>query len=119
VSQGSEETVRLVRAAQSGDQRSIEALFERYLPRVRQIVALRLGYRTRDFAVHDDLVQEALVRAFRGLDRYEERSEGTFRNWVATCVANTVRNWFRDEKAARRGGGRAGGDQPAWPRAVR
>jgi RNA polymerase sigma factor (sigma-70 family) len=84
----------------------MEALFERYLPRVRQIVALRLGYGWRRFAAYEDLVQEALLRVFQKLDRFEERPEGTFRNWVAVCVANSVRNSLRNENPARPGGGR-------------
>ncbi len=44
-------TTCLVLAAQGGDRDALEGLFRRYLPRVRQIVALRLGYSLRDFAV--------------------------------------------------------------------
>lgn len=99
-------TIDLVRAAQGGNRGAMEALFERYLPRVRQIVALRLGYGWRRFAAYEDLVQEALLRVFQKLDRFEERPEGTFRNWVAVCVANSVRNSLRNENPARPGGGR-------------
>ncbi len=84
----------------------MEELFARYLPRVRQIVALRLGYRPSDFANHEDIVQEALLTAFKNLDHYEERSEATFRNWVSQCVANTTRDYFRRATAEKRGGGR-------------
>jgi RNA polymerase sigma-70 factor, ECF subfamily len=99
-------TIDLVRAAQAGDRGAIEALFERYLPRVRQIVALRLGYGWRRLSVYEDLVQEAMLRVFQKLDRFEERPEGTFRNWVAVCVANSVRNSLRKESPPRPGGAR-------------
>ena len=103
---GFEETEHLVRSAQRGDAEAVEDLFRRYLPRVRQIVALRLGYRQTDFSTFEDLVQEALLRVFENLDKYQQSSEGGFRNWVATCVGNTVRNCLRDARAAKRGGGR-------------
>lgn len=96
----------LVRRAQDGDSSAVEKLFARYLPRVRQIVALRLRYRSSDFSTIEDHVQDALLRVFENLDHYEESSEGRFRNWIATCVANSVRNDLRDARAAKRGGGR-------------
>lgn len=101
-----ERTISLVREAQKGDRQAMEKLFARYLPRVRQLVALRLGFRPSDFALHEDVVQEALLKTFKNLDRYEERSEATFRDWISKCVANAVRDHFRRVKADKRGGGR-------------
>lgn len=43
-------TVSLVKKAQDGDRQAMEDLFVRYLPRVRQIVALRLGMPPSAFA---------------------------------------------------------------------
>src|SRR5262245_38872233 len=51
-----ETTLRLVRGAQAGDRVALEALFERYLPRVQRIVSLRLGCPLKDFAGYEDLV---------------------------------------------------------------
>ena len=98
-------TISLVRDAQSGDRRALDDLFARYLPRVRQIVALRLGFRPSAFGSHEDIVQETLLKTFQNLDRYEERSEATFRNWISQCVANAVRDHFRRATAEKRGGG--------------
>ena len=101
-----ETTMSLVHAAQEGDRGALEDLFTRYVPRVRQIVALRLGYRLNDFADGEDLVQEALLDIFQNLDRFEETNECTFRNWLAVCVANSVRQHFRKAGAKKRGGGK-------------
>jgi len=98
---GGPATIDLVRAAQGGDRGAVDALFSRYLPRVRQIVALRLGCGWRQFAAYEDLVQDALLRVFRKLDNFEERPEGAFRNWVAVCVVNSVRNSLRREPSQR------------------
>jgi len=100
------ETIALVRSAQGGDRDALEALFARYLPRVRQIVAFRLGRRPRDLVEHEDLVQDALLKAFSNLELYEERSEASFRNWIATCVMNTIRDHFRRSGAKKRGQGK-------------
>ena len=87
-------TISLVREAQGGKSEAMEELFARYLPRVRQIVALRLGRRPSDFANHEDIVQEALLNTFRKLDQYEERSEATFRNWVSQNFQQSSSIWM-------------------------
>ncbi len=99
-------TLRLLRNARAGDRQSLEDLFTRYLPKIRQIVALRLGYPLRDFAVYEDLVQEAILRAFEKLDTFKEMSEGTFYNWISSCVLTAVNLHFRKEGAQKRGGGK-------------
>ena len=101
-----ETTIHLVRDAQKGDRRALEELFRRYLPRVRQIVALRLGFRPSQFDQHEDIVQEALLDTFRNLEHFQERSESTFRNWVSQCVVNAIRMHFRREGAQKRGAGK-------------
>ena len=99
-------TVSLVRAAQGGDEPSLEELFTRYLPRVRHIVALRTGKRVRQFVGLDDIVQEVLLKVFRGLDRFEQRTEGSFRNWLAVCVECEIRDQRRRADAKKRGAGK-------------
>ena len=98
-------TTLLVRAAQAGDAAAREALFARYLPRVRQIVALRMGRRLRQIIEIDDVVQEVLLDAFKGLKSFEPRSEGSFRNWLARCVEREIVDSVRTETRKKRGGG--------------
>ena len=81
-----EATLELVGAAQKGDRSALEALFERYLPRVRQIVAVRMGRRLNQVVEFDDIAQDVLLKVFQGLDRFEQKSEGSFRNWLANCA---------------------------------
>lgn len=98
-------TLRLVHAAQAGESQALNALFERYLPRTRRIVACRMGWRLAQLEDHEDLVQAALLRVFEGFDRFEARSEAAFRHWLAHCVECTIRNAARDAKRLKRGGG--------------
>ncbi len=95
-------TESLVEAAQAGDRVSLESLFARYLPRVRHLVALRLGYTINDFMEFEDLVQDALLDVFRNLSKFEEQSDARFCNWLAVCVANTLKEHFRRGKAKKR-----------------
>jgi RNA polymerase sigma-70 factor (ECF subfamily) len=96
----------LVDAAKGGDRRALENLFARYLPRVRQIVALRLGRRQHQFLEDDDVVQEILFTVFQDLERFEHKSEGSFRNWIAKCVECKIVDLARNAEAKKRGGGK-------------
>lgn len=101
-----EQTALQVRAAQDGSKSAMESLFERYLPRVHAIVAARLGKRLRSLVEVEDVVQEAMHLAICSLERFEHRTEGAFRSWLATCIENAIRNESRKHAAAKRGAGR-------------
>jgi len=83
-------------------------LFERYLARVRRIVALRMGRRLRDLHDVDDLVQEALLGVFLSMKGMKQLSGGAFRNFVARCVQNEIFDALRRARAEKRGGGGRG-----------
>jgi len=89
----------LVQAAQLGDRKALEELFSRYLPRVRRIVALRLGCSESFINDHEDVVQEAMLAAFRSLPGCRNNTEGSFRNWLARCVENRILNLYRKHRS--------------------
>ena len=101
-----ESTNGLVRRAQKGDTRALEDLFSRYLPRVRQIVALRTGQKLRQMLELDDIVQEVLLKLLRGLERFEAKSEGSFRHWLARCAECEIVDRARHLDRKKRGGDR-------------
>jgi RNA polymerase sigma factor (sigma-70 family) len=101
-----ERTISLLRAARAGDAEARERLFARYLPRVRQIVALRIGKRLRQLGEIEDIVQEVLLKILGGLEQLEPRSEAHLRNWLARCVENQVIDHARGLSREKRGGGR-------------
>lgn len=96
----------LVQAAQSGDDAALEDLFARYLPRVRRIVAGRMQATLRELADVEDVVQDTLLDAFRGLRGFDYASTGAFCNWLARSVQNKLSDRGRRTMAAKRGGGR-------------
>jgi RNA polymerase sigma-70 factor (subfamily 1) len=100
------QTAEQVRAAKEGSPSALDELFTRYLPEVRAIVAARMGKRLRELADQEDLVQESMRAAIAGLERFEHRSEGSFRHWLAVCVENAVRQEARRLNARKRGAGR-------------
>ncbi len=98
-------SIRLVLAIQDGDANAMDELLERHLPRVRQVVSLRMGYRLSQLLDHEDVVQGVMLRVIGGIDRFEHRGEGSFRNWLARCVEHELIDALRGAQREKRGGG--------------
>jgi len=80
-----------VARARAGDLDAYEVLVAQYTaPAHRAAVLLGAG------AEADDVVQEALVKAYRQLSRY--RGESGFRPWLLAIVANETRNLHRSRR---------------------
>ena len=71
---------------QNGDQRAAEALYNEYREAVFRLAYLLLG----DAAEAEEAAQDAFVRAYLALDRFDE--ERPFRPWLLSIVANLARN---------------------------
>ena len=81
----SESDEQLVAAwRQAGDRGALEALANRHLATVRRMVHSM----TLDDGMADDLAQEVLLRAFRGLASFGGRSR--FTTWLYRITMNTV-----------------------------
>jgi RNA polymerase sigma-70 factor, ECF subfamily len=83
----------LVARARRGDAAAFEALVRRHQRRV-YAVALRI---VRAHDVADDVSQEAFVRAWRSLDRFE--TGRPFASWVCRIAANLAINHVRSPRA--------------------
>jgi RNA polymerase sigma-70 factor (ECF subfamily) len=86
--------VQLVRLAQRGDGRAFQALFQKHRRRVTHHVERLV--RSRSDA--DDLVQEAFIRAWRGLRAF--RGQSTFYSWLYRIATSVALAFLR--RAARR-----------------
>jgi RNA polymerase sigma-70 factor (ECF subfamily) len=93
--EASREADTLVQAARKGDPRAFEALVKRYRHR---IFALAL-HMTGSPSDADDITQDAFVRAFRNMDRFEGRSE--FFTWLYRIALNRALNVRRDQARRR------------------
>lgn len=80
----------LVEAARAGDPRAFEGLVKKYRHR---IYALAL-HMTGSPSDADDITQDAFVRAFRNIHRFEGRSE--FFTWLYRIALNRALNVRRD-----------------------
>jgi RNA polymerase sigma factor (sigma-70 family) len=67
----------------------------RYLPRLRTWASGRLPGRSRSLLETGDLVQEALLRTLKGLDRIQVRGRGGFQAYVRAAILNRIRDEIR------------------------
>src|ERR1700679_2427700 len=85
--------VATVVAAQRGDRRALDVLAAAYLPLVYNVV----GRAMNGHPDVDDVVQETMLRAVRGLG--ELRDPAAFRSWLVAIAIRQVRDSYRDRLA--------------------
>src|ERR1700691_3944458 len=85
--------VRTVIAAQAGDARALDNLLTRYLPPIYTIVGRGLS----GHADVDDVVQETMLRAVRGLG--DLRDPAAFRSWLVAVAIRQMRDHYRARQA--------------------
>ena len=100
------DTIVLIRRHKGGDRQALDELFRRYSERVRRIVRIRMGAFLRSRAEVEDVVQETLLRAFQGLEGYQEREDAKLIDWMARIAENALRNLYQHEHAQKRDAGR-------------
>lgn len=106
-----ESTMDLLIRARAGDHEAMDAVFRRYLPRLRRWAAGRLPRGVRDVTDTQDLVQDTLLHTFRRIDRFEPRNELAFQVYVRRALINRIREEIRGFK--RRPGRQAIDERPA------
>lgn len=91
--QAVDQDIELVRLAQGGNQRAFEALVVKYQRRIARHVA-RYIRRASDV---EDVVQEAFIRAYRGLASF--RGDSAFYSWLYRIATNAALNHLRRQPA--------------------
>jgi RNA polymerase sigma-70 factor (ECF subfamily) len=84
----------LVAKARAGDNSAFAALVGRYEARI-----LRLVRGMVPASDTEDVTQEAFLKAFRKLDRFDGRS--SFYTWLYRIAANTAMDWNKKERRRR------------------
>ncbi len=84
----------LVQDARAGSHQAFEALVRRYSER-----AFRAAYRVlRDTGASEEILQEAFIKAYKGLRAFESRS--SFYTWLYRIVVNLALDRRRSEQRA-------------------
>ncbi|MFY9571153.1 MAG: sigma-70 family RNA polymerase sigma factor [Blastocatellia bacterium] len=84
--------LELVSLAREGDERAFEEIVRRHSPRVFSIASKFLRQR----AQVEDAAQEAFLKAYTQLSRYEGR--GSFEGWLTRITTNQCINMLRSAK---------------------
>ena len=58
--------------------------------RVLEVVRIRLGRPLRESLESRDILQETMIDAFQGFDRYELREDAHFVNWLARIAEHRI-----------------------------
>jgi RNA polymerase sigma factor (sigma-70 family) len=90
---GADPDLATVVAAQHGDREALDALAAGYLPLVYNVV----GRAMNGHPDVDDVVQETMLRAVRGIG--ELRDPTAFRSWLVAIAIRQVRDSYRDRLA--------------------
>ncbi len=85
--------VQTVIAAQAGDAEALDSLLSGYLPLIYNIVGRGLS----GHADVDDVVQETMLRAVRGLG--DLRDPAAFRSWLVAVAIRQMRDHYRARQA--------------------
>jgi RNA polymerase sigma-70 factor (ECF subfamily) len=91
----SESTVELLQKLKQGDQRALEVLLERHLPRLRRWASGRLPQYARDGTDTEDLVQETVIRTLRAIEGFEYRRDGALQAYLRQALFNRIRDRIR------------------------
>ncbi len=83
------EDKELVRLTLEGDNSSFEVLFERYRDSILSMLRMRCG----DNALADDLLQEAFIKAFLNLEKFD--SSFAFGGWIMRIAQNLLIDYGR------------------------
>jgi RNA polymerase sigma-70 factor (ECF subfamily) len=87
-------SAELVLRFQGGDQRSLDRLWARYLPRLKRWAHGRLPAPNRDQTSTDDLIQDAFVRSLARLRTLTPQGSTLFA-YFRTIVLNQIRDYAR------------------------
>ena len=86
----SQKTQQLVTLAKAGNDDALDRLCRVYGERVRRIIRLRMSRELRVKLDSMDLVQDALLNAFRGLGDFTYENEGDFLRWLSRIAQNAL-----------------------------
>lgn len=94
----------LARRSSAGDVAALTVLLTECRRRLVAYVQARVPTRCRGTVDAEDVVQAALIPAYREIAAFEYRGPGSFHRWIATIAIRKLRDAVRASRARRRGG---------------
>jgi RNA polymerase sigma-70 factor, ECF subfamily len=88
-------TRELISRFQAGDERSLERLWARYLPRLKKWAHGRLPSHGHNAADTDDLIQDSFVRSLAHLRTLKPRGPQSLMSYFKVMILNQIRDYVR------------------------
>ncbi len=85
-----EESSRLFQQARQGSREAINAVFERYGHRLHALIRFRLGPHLRRRLESRDILQATLLKAFKGIGRFEGSGSRSMMAWLGTIARDEI-----------------------------
>lgn len=85
-----EEGSQLFEQARRGSRNAVGAIFERYGGRLHALIRLRLGPHLRCRVESRDILQETLLKAFRGFERFDGSGSTSIMAWLGTIARDEI-----------------------------
>ena len=98
------QTLFLIQRHREGDAQALQQLVERYYPRVRRIVGVRVRTHLLALTTIEDIVQDVFVRVIEGLESYELRDDARWIDWVARVAEREIYGQTRHHDTQKRSG---------------
>lgn len=106
---GTRLSAELLQKAASGDRPALMLFLTELAPQLRAALSKRIPTWLQRLVDPDDIVQIAYVDVFRRIGtEFGPRSSKNLHRWVMAIALNRARDAIRQEKTAKRGGGRIG-----------
>jgi RNA polymerase sigma-70 factor (ECF subfamily) len=96
----------LIQAAVAGDRAALQGLLLTHYKVIEATVRARFSPELAAHVEVEDLIQETLVKAHRGITLFRENEQGTFSAWLRSVAENCVIDAVRHFRRLKRGGGR-------------
>lgn len=100
----SEQTDALLAAAVAGDEQALMQLLFYFHQPLKLHIETELGDNLRRIVSADDILQETLVSAMRGIKDQQQPDADALLAWLRTIASNRIRDAARRESSKKRGG---------------
>jgi RNA polymerase sigma-70 factor (ECF subfamily) len=97
-----QQTTALLERARAGSEDALNELFERWAGRLLALVRLRMGPALRARMESRDILQAALLKAFRNIERFESSDARSLMAWLGRIVENEIRDQADHQRRQRR-----------------
>jgi RNA polymerase sigma-70 factor (ECF subfamily) len=99
-----ETEAELVAQAVAGDRLALERLLLAHATATARHIESRLPFTLRHVVSVDDILQETFLNAFRSVNRFEARAEGSFGGWLKAIADARLADVVRRKQTIKRGG---------------